>query len=29
MSHPLVPSDLVESAGVYGPDGQKIGTMNG
>jgi PRC-barrel domain len=27
MSHPLVPSDLVESAAVYGPDGQKIGTI--
>ncbi len=27
MSHPLVPSDLVESAVVYGPDGQKIGTI--
>jgi len=27
MSHPLVPSDRVEAAVVYGPDGQKIGTI--
>src|SRR6516225_5569639 len=27
MSHRLVPSDRVEAAVVYGPDGQKIGTI--
>jgi hypothetical protein len=27
MSHPLVASDRVEAAVVYGPDGQKIGTI--
>jgi hypothetical protein len=27
MSHPLVPSDRVEAAVVYGWDGQKIGTI--
>ena len=27
MSHPLVPSDRVEAAVVYGPDGRKIGTI--
>ncbi len=27
MAHSLVPSDLVESAVVYGPDGKKIGTI--
>ena len=27
MSHPLVASDRVETAVVYGPDGQKIGTI--
>ena len=27
MVHPLVPSDLVEAAAVYGRDGQKIGTI--
>jgi sporulation protein YlmC with PRC-barrel domain len=27
MSHPLVPSDRVEAAVVYGRDGQKLGTI--
>ena len=27
MSHPLVASDRVEAAVVYGPGGQKIGTI--
>jgi hypothetical protein len=27
MSHPLVPSDRVEGAVVYGPDDRKIGTI--
>jgi sporulation protein YlmC with PRC-barrel domain len=27
MVHPLVPSDRVEAATVYGRDGQKIGTI--
>ncbi len=27
MAHSLVPSDLVDSAVVYGPHGQKIGTI--
>ena len=27
MSHPLVASDRVEAAVVYGPDGRKIGTI--
>jgi len=27
MTHPLVPSDRVETAPVYGRDGQKIGTI--
>lgn len=27
MAHPLVPSDRVEAAAVYGRDGQKIGTI--
>ena len=27
MTHPLVPSDRVEAATVYGRDGQKIGTI--
>jgi len=27
MAHALVPSDRVESAAVYGRDGQKIGTI--
>jgi PRC-barrel domain len=27
MTHPLVPSDRVESAPVYGRDGRKVGTI--
>jgi PRC-barrel domain len=27
MTHPLVPSDRVEAAAVYGRDGRKIGTI--
>src|SRR5262245_41174065 len=27
MVHPLVPSNLVEHAAVYGRDGQKVGTI--
>ena len=27
MVHPLVPSDRVEAATVYGRDGKKIGTI--
>ena len=27
MKHPLIPSDRVEAASVYAPDGRKLGTI--